>query len=257
MPNYISNFINDEFPQIFRLDDKQQIGIAGFYMMAVARQGYLKSTTVPVIPLENGSYAVDHIIQNPLVIEMEGSVADIWESPSLLQNTYVRALAEIGNVDQYLPDYTRQQINQINAFIQDGQNIIRQLDSYINSGAQLIDIFSVNSEAVGIVERFENLMNSLIDTDQVIPIQLRNKVYQNMTITNFQVVQPHEFETAIEFRVTAVQLRYAQTLFKASNLYNNPSASVANQTAKNDNRGINKSIEVPQSVFHSVLNGAQ
>jgi hypothetical protein len=253
MPNYISNFLSDELSSIAKLDEKQDIGIAGFNTLAIARQSYVKSSTVPIIPLENGSFAADHVIENPLVIEIEGTVNDIYYQKSPLEKAYIRALAEIGNIDRYLPDYTRQQILAVNSVITDASNVIRKVDDYINSGEQLYNLFFSNSAAKTIPEKFIDLVDALMDTNQAIKIELPYRVFDNMIITGFQVIAPQEYASALEFRLTAVQIRYTQTLFvDISKYYKNPSSAVSSQTTGEVEKGINKTQDVPISALSSL-----
>ena len=248
MPNVISNFLGSEVGSALKLDEKQQIGIAGFYMMAIVRQGYTKSSQIPFTPLENGSYATDHIIQMPLMIDIEGSVADIYEAPSPAQLAYMRALGEIGNVDRYLPARTRQQINAINSLLLDVTNQVNKIDDLINTGEQLFNLFSTNSSAKGLPEQFIDLINSLIDNDQIIQIELPYKVYDNMAISNFSINYPNEYSNALDFRMTAWQIRYANTIVQdASSYYKNPAPAVKDQIAPPDDKGINKTKDVPAS----------
>lgn len=256
MPNYISNFVDSELSSAVKVNQKQKIGIAGFYMMAILDQGFAKSSSVPVVPLENGSYATDHIVQNPLQIRINGTVADIFETPSPAQIAYMRAVAEIGNVDRYLPNRTRQQIISINTLINDVSNQIRKIDDMINTGEQLFDLFSANSESKTLPEKFIDLIAALMDNDQIIQIELPYKVYKNMAITNLDVRHPTEYLDSIEFNITAVQFRFVQTLVEDSKkYYKKPSSAVKDQVASNNNKGINKTQSIEQSGISVIVNG--
>jgi len=255
MPNYIYNFLDNQFSSTIKVDEKQKIGIAGFHMLAIVDQGFDKSSSIPFIPLENGSFASDHIIQNPTIINISGTVADIYKTPSPAQLAYMRAVAEIGNVSTYLPNRTRQQINAINSLVNDVTNQIRKIDEMINTGEQLFNLFNKKSASKGLTEQFIDLINALMDSDQLIQIELPYKVYENMAISNFSVRHPTELTSAIEFRITAFQVRYAATLVESSaKFYKKPSAAVSDQTTSADNKGVNKTQDVPVSAWYSTVN---
>ncbi len=174
MTNNLSNFVESELNNIFKLNEKQKIGIAGFYMMAIVRQSFVKTNSVPIIPLENGSYATDHIINNPLSIEIEGTVSNIYKDFGGVQEAYIKALGTVGNITRFLPSRTREQINKINEFIQDTQNLINKIDDYINVGQQIVNIFSANSQSKTLTQQFIDVINALMDSRQIIKIELPN-----------------------------------------------------------------------------------
>lgn len=253
MPNIVSNFLNDELEGIGKLSDKQFIGIAGFNLYAAVRQGYIRSSSIPFVPLESGSVVADHIIKNPLIIDIEGTVADILDRPTLLEKAYIRALSEIGNINRYLPNWTAQQILKINTIINDTQNTIDKIDDYINSGEQIYDYFNSNNSGKGTAEQFIDLMNGLHDTNQLIKVELPYKVYENMAIVNIQVVHPYEFTSGIEFRLTFMQIQFTQNLYAdVSKYYKNPSESIQAQTSGENSKGINKTEDVPVSALYSL-----
>ena len=191
------------------------------------------------------------------MLNFEGTGADIYETPSPLLLAYMRALGEIGNIDRYLPDYTRQQINSINNLLTDVTNQINKIDGLLNTGEQLFDLFSP-STSKGITEQFLDFMNAIMDNDQVIQIELPTMILDNMAISNFQVNYPHEYANGIEFRITAFQIRYANTIVENStDFYKNPSNSVRDQITGADDKGINKTKDVPQSVLSSTKENLQ
>ena len=254
MPDYLSQFVEDELSNPLGVIDKKQVGIAGFNTMVVVRQGIMKSNSAAVIPLEDGSYAIDHIIQNPLALELEGSVCDVFHRRSPLKTAYIKTLAQVGEINNYLPDYTRQQILAINNVITNASNTVRKIDNYINSGEQLYAFFYSDSKARTIPEKFIEFISSLMDTKQVVQIEMPYKVYGNMAITSFQVIHPQEFDNAIEFKITAVQLQYAKTTYEdVSQYYKEPASAVKDQTSGKIDKGINKTETAPVSLGSRIV----
>jgi hypothetical protein len=252
MAGVISDFVDNQVSENFKLNQKQKIGIAGFYMMAVVDHAPLYSSTVSVIPLEDNSYTTDHVSQNPLFLEINGAVSDVFQMQTAPQNIYNRALAAIGAIDQYLPDYTRQQINKINQIVLETQDIINQLDSYLNSAEQLTNLFSAKTT---ITEQFFDVMESLQRTGQPVKVEIPYRIYSNMVISDFSPLFPSEYNDALRFRIVLTQMRFTKTIYtKVSNLYSNPAPAVKDQVTPQDDRGLNKLETVSPETASSILN---
>lgn len=248
MANELASFLNDKIESISKLSSKQRIGIGGFNLFVPSRQGYAKSSTIPFVPIENGSSIADHVIKNPLVLEIDGTVADITLKETSLEKAYTRAIDVIGNINRYLPDWTKQQILAINEIITDAQNTINEVDDYINSGDQVFDYFTNGSTVKGISERFIDFIDALQDSNKMIKIEFPYRVYENMFIINFQVIRPDTYTDGFDFKLTAMQVQFAETFFAdVSEFFENPSQAVVDQTTGEINKGVNKTEDVPVS----------
>jgi hypothetical protein len=243
MPNYLSNLLTNEFSSAVKNDEKQKIGIGGFTMLAIGRQGYMDTATAPWVVLEDGSNASDHVFQNPLFVQIEGVLSDVYLEPSALAEAYLKSIRAVGAVDRYLPNRTRQQINAINAILLDITNVVQAIDDVINTGEQIYNMFGDKSDSKSLSQKFIDFIGAV--KGQSIEIEFPYKVYKNMIIIDFSPNFTEKHENGYTFRLSAIQVNYAKTIVTdLSGLYKNPSNAVKDQVSPPDEKGINKTKDV-------------
>lgn len=195
------------------LKNIQEIGIGGFVLFAEVKQQVEFSSTVPVYPLEDGSFASDNIINNPTPIKIEGVVADKFERFNPVIEQYKRLQAEIGSVTKYLPGRTTAQLTKVAGFANSVADITRKIDTAVEDGEQAFNFFGDKSPGTrSLREQFYLTMKELHDSKQLISIQGEFQIFENYRITSLVMSTDNEEEN-VTFQMTAQEVRFAQTLF--------------------------------------------
>lgn len=228
-----------------RVDDKQEIGIGGFSALARVRNVITKNVEAPDTPLEDGSMANDHVIKKPIIIEIEGKVADVFIRPAAETTVFRRALAEIGNINKYLPEESATQASKAAAIALDANNALKGIQAAIKDGRQLIDFFGDKTEERSNQELFLLALDSYYENSSVMRIEMPDRIYDNMIITSRPITYDNQNGSAIAFKITAKQLTFSDVIFSdVSEFFANPaSGNVGDQTSGQESNGLNDAPE--------------
>ena len=237
-----------------RVDDKQEIGIGGFTALARVRNVITKSVDAPDTPLEDGSMANDHVIKKPIILEIEGKVADIFIKPAAEANIFRRTLAEIGNITKYAPEQTATQASKAAAVALDANNVLKGIQAAIKDGEQLIEFFGDKTAERSNQELFLLALDTYYENDSLMRIEMPDRIYDNMIITARPITYDNQ-SGAIAFKITAKQLRFADVIFSdASEFFANPApGSVGDQVAGQESNGLNDAPDAPTSLISSIV----
>lgn len=238
-----------------RVDDKQEIGIGGFTALARVRNVVTKNVDAPDTPLEDGSMANDHVIKKPIIIEIEGKVADIFIKPAAEANIFRRALAEIGNISKYVPEQTATQLSKAVAIALDANNVSKGVQAAIKDGEQLIEFFGDKTEDRSNQERFLQTLDVYYENSGLMRIEMPDRIYDNMIITARPITYDNQQGTAIAFKITAKQLRFADVIFSdVSEFFANPApGAVGDQVSGQESNGLNDAPAAPTSLISSIV----
>jgi len=102
----IIDYLNRPFEQT----DKEEIGIGGFTALVRVNESTSLTSQAPTIYLEDGSFAQDHIILDPMVLTIDGDVSEIHIKQSAFSEEQSRINANVGVIAQYLPSKTQMQV---------------------------------------------------------------------------------------------------------------------------------------------------
>lgn len=238
------------------LTEIQEIGIAGFTLFATVSNSVEFSSDVPVYPLEDGSNASDHIINNPIPIKIEGVVADTFQLFNPIIEEYKRIQAEIGSVTKYFPGRTTTQLTQVAGFANDIADITRKVDLAVADGQQALEFFGDSSESQTIRQKFYQTMKGLHDSKQLTSIQGTYQIYENMRITSLVINEENETET-ITFSLTAQEVRFASILLTdVSEHFKRPSGGNQGVTDGVKDKGKQAGTKVENSLFTQITGRA-
>ena len=244
----IQDFINRQFAET----PKQEVGIGGFTALVRVRERMTMGSTIPTTPVEDGSFVNDHIIPKPLVLNIEGDVADVHldASPSIRQ--FQRLQAEIGNVtSQYAPSKTQAQLSKINALANDVADAVRAIDNLIDTGDQVLDYFgNKDSESKSLQEQFIDVMDALYKGKQAFAIDMPFRRHEQMVITSLIISYDNQVNTTT-FALEAQQIQYADLKFvqvekKSPGLFGQADSEVS--------KGSQEGEQVTESLATQILN---
>jgi hypothetical protein len=242
---YLSGqFLNDSEPE--------EIGINGFTTAARVRESVKRTATIPVTFLEDGTHINDHIIRDPLLLSIEGSVSDLFVLPSPIIAAIQAAQAQIGNISQYLPARTQSQISKVSVLANDFTNVLGQVDSFLDASDRVASFLGLRDESAATnIQKFIDTMESTQASDQLISIEMAFKTYKQMYITSLETTRNNE-TNSLDFTMELMQFRFAETLFADTGPAPSPADSTDGQTEGAKDKGVQEGAEVPQSVASSI-----
>jgi hypothetical protein len=228
------------------------VGIDGFYMEVRYSENTQYQRQAPVTYLEDGSYVMDHIIPDPLVIELEGEVSNIYRRPSVAAELIGRANAKLGLISRYLPQRTLAQTQRLAELALTARDIAARVEDIASTGEPLYRMLVPAEAQQSIVDSFLKLMLTLFTTDATARVETRTGVHPNMLLVAFAAPDDNTLIGALRYRATFQQLRttaIASTEVSADFIAQNfpdPAPSVDAQTQGNQNKGtpemVNKSM---------------
>ena len=190
----------------------QEIGIGGFTALARVEEVYTLKAKGPTTYLEDGSFAGDNITLDPLTLQINGSVSDLFiakGTPNIVQ----RVQSEIGNISQYLPARSISQIQKINGIIASVDDKYREAESALSKGKQALEFFGVVQTGVNakpLREQFVDAMDALHYGKQLVTIDMPYRRHDSMLITSVEVMRDNKNE-ALSFKISAQKVRIAST----------------------------------------------
>lgn len=238
-----------------RVDDREEIGIGGFTAIAYVRQLETITANIPATPLEDGSLAHDHIILNPVQLDIEGRVSDIFLKPNAFVTAFKRNFAAIGNITKYLPARTQTQINRVSELVLTVDNYTKKIDAVISDGRQALEFFGSKDSAQSLKDKFLEMLDGYYNSRTLMRIEIRGKVYENMFITSRVITRDNTAIDNVNFRINAQELRFAEVIYQeVQQNYSNPSSgAVSEQVKGQENKGLNDAPGVGAEQEESLL----
>lgn len=232
-------------------DETQEVGIGGFTLFARVRDRSNLTAQGPTSPLEDGSFANDHIILSPFTVTIEGSVADVIRRPSPALAVVRRAQAEIGNVtSQFAPPRTQAQLSQVSALINDAADAVRRADAALDAGEQALRVLgNRDSESKPITEQFVDAMEALYYSRQLFEIDMPARRYDRMFITNLRIDRDNSGQLA--FSLDVQQFEFTELQF----VQITPAAGLGGQTEPEADQGTQEGEPAPRSLLFSIFGG--
>jgi hypothetical protein len=229
----VRNYLNSLIPEDYRIADKQNIGIAGFTLDVRVRESIKMDADVPTTVLEDGSFANDHVVIKPIVLEIDGSVSDIKLQADEISELLGVPRQPVGVITKYLPDRTRSQIGKINGIIRQAQDIIQSIDPYVEDFGNLTGLFGDESISRRNTQKFFDTLEKLRQARSPIVIQMPYRTYDNMVLTTITINKDNIGEP-LNYSISATEVRF--TTIEATSV-RNASAGTKGQTEGNTNKG--------------------
>lgn len=217
---------------------KSKVGIGGFTTFATVADSTKYKAKAPIYPLEDGSIANDHIINEPISISITGEVSDVMLEPSALTELQKRLTAEIGNVTQYLPFKTESQLQKINEIANDAQDKIKKIDKAIADGKQAMSFFgNKSSQNDTNRENFINFIEAVYYGKILISVSVPYRVHDNMAIVDLTIERNNQDEVT-RFSMTLQKVRIAEIIYTdLQELKKKPAPAVKDQVGNKTDKG--------------------
>jgi len=224
-----------------KLDDKEEIGIGGFTAEVRLSESIQFTSDVPDNYLEDGSVVNDHIINNPIMLTLDGEVSDIHikaEFPSdILLKTFDKA-AEIANL-VYPSNKTQQMLQKVNKYAVTLTDAYSKLDNIEKRGQKLYDMFGNKDKNKSTQDKFFEVMNGYYYSKELIDIEMPFQTYKNMRITSLTIIRDNTTNQALKYKISAKEVRFADTILVDKNKYfKKPTDSTKDKVSDKKNKGV-------------------
>lgn len=241
--------IQDFAKQIFgyeRTDDRQEIGIGGFTADVRITESIQMTSDVPDNYVEDGSVINDHVINNPIVISIDGEVADIHEKVEFVPPILLEAIDKAADIIEstYIGQKTLQMIQKIEKIAEPITKAYDALNDALDKGQQVYDFFS-GQKAKTRQDDFFDFLNQIYYSKQLIDIHMPFRTYKNMRITSLTIVKDNTTSQALKYKLQAKEVRFAKTILVDSRKYfqKAPSGSVKGKVSDKQNKGVTEGEE--------------
>lgn len=247
----IRDYLNDKASKYLKGDDKEPIGIGGYVAGVRLKEDTTYTSNVTTNTVEDGAEINDHIINNPIIVNIEGEVGDVEKKPDPLIQAYKKAMRNVGVVTKYLPKRTQGQISKINSTVLKINDLLNRVDSIIDDGMQIYRLFKpldTKSEQEKFFEYFEKIHN----TKQLLDIEMPYKIYRNMALISLTINK--EGGNYLGYKMTFQEVRFAKLVVESSGKYiKKSSSSTKKQTDKKTNKGTQNTTKASETKKQSLL----
>jgi len=252
----------DKFFGDSKTNEKQTIGIGGWTAEVRTSENIQFTSDVPDNYIEDGSVINDHIINNPIVLSIDGEVSDIHIKAEFLSDTFFKYLDKAESVLNLFPSHkTIQMTQRLNTIAIGLLETYKQVDSILDRGKGLFDMFEDKSET-SLQKGFFDYLNRIYYSKELIEIEMPFQTYKNMRITSLTISRDNSTNQAVKYKITAKEVRFAKTILvkEGSNYftgdnsvyYQNPSSSTNSKTSSKKNKGITEGTKTEQSFLYTV-----
>lgn len=242
------NYLNHRQDRVFKVDDRERVGLGGFNMLVHIEQDISLSSSIPEAHLETGEDVNDHIIRDKKKLTFKGEAADIY-----LRTQNDPAVAKRFAQNLIPPEYSRLTVFQ-NSILRDQ---ILQASSIINSieniNDAILNVFSY-TQSQPIQNQFFDFMERLHDTNQIIDIETPFKVYRDMRITSVTIRRNVKSSSKIFYTISAEEFRFAEVpTTNIQSRMRNPNNTVAKQAEAETDKGTVEPEETDRSLLSTVF----
>jgi hypothetical protein len=245
--------VNDLLKAPGKKEKVETLGVAGFKAAVVTEQTLEQNAQAPTAWLEDGSFANDHIILEPVTFSVTGNVGDVF----LQTNPRFQRLREInstlGRVTTYLPGRTQAQIGRVQAFQATARDALIEAQTAVDQGQNVAELFGNQDPEKPLRERFVDTLTAIRNERQIVPVEFEGRRYDNMAITGLSITRDNQ-QRAVEFEVSFKQLRFAETVYTdPAEAFPNSGQGTGGKTEGARDKGKQSGQEEPTSLISDII----
>ena len=238
-----------------KTDDREQVGIAGFVLDVRINESIQFTSDVPDNYVEDGSFVNDHIINNPIIITLDGEVSDIIQKDIFEPEVTTKNPDKAEDIPTvlYPSNKTASMKQKTDGYAKPLTKAYDNLDNDISKGKQLYPFFK-GPEGKSIQSKFFAFLNNIYASKQLIDIETPFQTYKNMRITSFTIIRDNVTQQAVKYKLSAKEVRFAETIYVDKNKYfKAPTPSVAGKTSDKKNQGVKEGQPQQKSFLGTLL----
>ena len=238
--NQSKNFITNKLNSVAKINEKQQIGIGGYTAGVRLKEEITYTSNITTNTVEDGTDISDHIITLPIFIKIEGEVGDIQLKDDLKYQAFKKIMRSAGKITQYLPSRTATQLTQLTTLAVKVDDTYAKIDDLIKDGTDIYNIFNDTNSVTETTEsqKFCDFLTKVWQTKQIIRIETKHRVYENMAITMLTLNEQNG--NYVSYEVILQEVRFAKLIIDNSSKYfsqNSVSSEAKNTTTSKKNKG--------------------
>lgn len=248
--------VSDFLSELDRREQRDSLGVAGFRAVSVTRKTVEASAQVPTAYLEDGSFANDHIILDPVTQIIEGEAGDLYLQPSAFLEALREIQSGLGGVAGYLPGKTQAQLSRVTALASTIRDGLQLAESAINAGQSALDFFGSEDSEKPIPDQFVDAIFGLRSARALVPVELNGRTWNNMAIVGSSFTRDNEGRM-IAFEVSFQQLRFVELEYvDPENPFPNAGEGTNGATQSGRDKGTQSGEQVETSAAFDFFGGS-
>lgn len=209
----------------------QEVGIGGFRLFARTSEQVQRTAQAPTSALEDGALVSDHVIIDPMVITIQGTVADIYLEPRP-EDVVSRYSAKVGMISSFLPERQQAQLAQATMLATGARDAVRRVSDLIEAGGNAVEMFGDKSGEPPLRQQFLDFIEATFEGKAPITISTKYRDNEQMIILSLGITRGNEIE-ADQFSLTAQRVEFAALKYDdISEFWKAPAPEVKKQVAK-------------------------
>jgi len=261
----LSNFLSSGLSGL--LSGLQAVGIGGYVAGARVKESVTKTSKVTQSVVEDGSTISDHIINNPVILQIEGDLGNVSAFSGNPHKSGRSSNSLLGVISSFLPTRTKVQVQKLSHTINTIDRVATDIGNALSGSGNIFDAFSpllTKDEK----QRFYQYFDGIYKNKILIDVEMPDKTYQNMAMTYFNVSEFGGNYLSYKFTFQEVRIAVTQSV-DSSEFTKNPGDGTKSQTSKTAKKGTvsgshagdvssktsGASTSKPESLLHAVFGG--
>lgn len=245
--------VNDLLKAPGKKEKVETLGVAGFKAAVVTEQTLEQNAQAPTAWLEDGSYANDHIILEPVTFSVTGNVGDVFLQTAPRFQRLREINSTLGRTTTYLPGRTQAQLGRVQAFQATARDALIEVQTAVDQGQQVAELFGNQDQEKPLRERFVDTLTAIRNERQIVPIEFEGRRYDDMAITGLSITRDNQ-QRAVEFEVSFKQLRFADTVYTdPAEAFPSASQGTGGKTQGPRDKGKQSGQQEPSSIFSNII----
>ena len=210
---------------------EEEIGIGGFKLFARVNQSTQYKAQVPNFVLEDGSYANDHIINDPLVLSINGEIGGNFAKT--VKTSYEPEPVQKPSLTQqfYKPMRTASQLTGISYMNKGMSNALSKLNNFKSVSNQIFNTFKSNTQNPRAVtsadtstiekdnqEEFLIFLESVYYAKLLVDVEMPYKKHTDMAITDLSIERDNT-NNSVKFTASFKKVQFAQIVYTSASKY--------------------------------------
>ena len=245
----IRNWVDTKIEENFKKSDKQIIGIGSFTAYVAVAETELLESGIPDVVLEDGSTVSDTIFLRPMILSIDGEVADVHIKDQKSEAFYAAANNVISQVTPYLPNRINSELDKIQTLGDTLRNAYAGINDAIAKGDQVLNIFQNNSNSKTNQEKFIEEMRRLYKSRETFSVETATGLHNNMAIESVEF-STSNIDKRVSFKLSLKQVRKAK--IKRFRFAPKPSSGLKGQTEKKVNKGVEQGEAASSSILSRI-----
>ncbi len=194
-----------------KINDLEEIGIGGFILGVRTNETSNFTSEAPDHYVEDGSVIHDHIINQPVLLNIEGQISDITRKPLFIPSILVKVIDKAVGIDKalYYGTKTQHAWQKINNEPKSLLRVFEGVDTAFKHADETYGALT-DTRAKTHQDDFFKLMEDTFERKLLIDIEMPFKVYSNMRITSLAIVRDNTTNQALNYNLSAKEVRFAK-----------------------------------------------